>query len=33
MPPPRISDWEHFRSIRFDPGLWAPPVRWVLAPA
>lgn len=31
MPPPRISDWEHFRSIRFDPGLWAPPVRWVLA--
>jgi hygromycin-B 7''-O-kinase len=33
MPPPlpRIRDWEHFRSIRFDPGLWAPPVRWVLA--
>jgi len=33
MPPPlpRIRDWEHFRSIRFDLGLWAPPVRWVLA--
>jgi hygromycin-B 7''-O-kinase len=33
MPPPlpRIRDWEHFRSIRFDAGLWAPPVRWVLA--
>lgn len=33
MPPPlpRIRDWEHFRSIRFHPGLWAPPVRWVLA--
>jgi hygromycin-B 7''-O-kinase len=29
--PPRIRDWEHFRSVRFDPGLWAPPVRWVLA--
>jgi hygromycin-B 7''-O-kinase len=30
-PPPRIRDWEHFRSIRSDPVLWAPPVRWVLA--
>lgn len=33
IPPslPRIRDWEHFHSIRFDPGLWASPVRWVLA--
>jgi aminoglycoside phosphotransferase len=29
--PPRIRDWEHFRSIRFDAKLWAPPARWVLA--
>jgi hypothetical protein len=33
MPPPLpcIRDWEHFRSVRFDAGLWGPPVRWVLA--
>lgn len=32
LPPlPRIRDWEHFRSVRFDPGLWVPLVRWVLA--
>lgn len=33
MPPPlpHIRDWKHFRSIRFDPGLWVPPARWVLA--
>ena len=31
LPPPRIRDWEHFRSIRFDSGLWVPLVRWVLA--
>jgi hygromycin-B 7''-O-kinase len=30
-PPPPIRDWEHFRSIRSDPGLWTPLVRWVLA--
>jgi aminoglycoside phosphotransferase len=30
-PLPRIRDWEHFRSIRFDPGIWLPAVRWVLA--
>lgn len=30
-PLPRIRDWEHFRSMRFDPELWVPPVRWVLA--
>jgi hypothetical protein len=29
--PPRIRGWEHFRSVRFDLGLWALPVRWVLA--
>ena len=32
LPPlPRIRDWAHFRSVRFDPGLWVPLVRWVLA--
>ena len=31
LPLPRIRDWEHFRSVRFDPGLWVPLVRWVLA--
>jgi hygromycin-B 7''-O-kinase len=29
--PPHLRDWEHFRSLRFDSGLWTPVVRWVLA--